>query len=154
MLFRRLLVRSFACSRALVRAFATTQRSEQATKQVDTTARPHEGDIGDDEGPALTTECPKVPHPVLDPVSRDVHAGREAWSKDHADIVLFMHALKVELTVQHIMRLVVHETDHEPFQYWLRFEFGTNTGNPHAHGMAYAAQLVPRFGPPSFKRGS
>ena len=68
-----------------------------------------------------------------------MHAGREAWSKDHADIVVFMHALKVELTVQHIMRLVVPETDLEPFQYWLRFEFGTNTGNPPAHGMAYAA---------------
>ena len=48
-----------------------------------------------------------------------------------------MHALKVELTVQHIMRRVAHETDLEPFQYWLRFEFGAS-GNPHAHGMAYA----------------
>ena len=28
----------------------------------------------------------------------------------------------------------------EPFHYWLRFEFVTNTGNPHAHGMAYAAE--------------
>ena len=121
------------------RTAATPTRETFLVPRVATSARPHEEDIGDDEGPALTTECPKVPHPVLDPVSRDVHAGREAWSKDHADIVVFMHAVKVELTVQHIMRLVVHETDHEPFQYWLRFEFGTNTGNPHAHGMAYAA---------------
>ena len=102
-------------------------------------ARSCEEDNDDDEVHASDNECPKVPHPVLDPASRDVHAGREAWSKDHADIVVFIHALKVELTVQHIMRLVVHETGYEPFQYWLRFEFGTSTGNPHAHGMAYAA---------------
>ena len=32
---------------------------------------------------------------------------------------------------------------HQPFQYWLRFEWGSN-GNPHAHGQAYAANN-PKF---------
>ena len=121
------------------RTAATPTRETFLVPRAATSERIHEEDNDDDEAHAPGKECPQVPHPVLDPASRDVHAGREAWSKDHADIVVFMHALKVELTVQHIMRLVVHETDHEPFQYWLRFEFGTNTGNPHAHGMAYAA---------------
>ena len=48
-----------------------------------------------------------------------------------------MHALRVELLVQYVMRRIVPETEAEPFLFWLRFEFGTNTGNPHAHGMAY-----------------
>ena len=50
-----------------------------------------------------------------------------------------MHALRVELLVNYVMRRIVPETEAEPFQYWLRFEFGTNTGNPHAHGMTYVA---------------
>ena len=50
---------------------------------------------------------------------------------------LFMHVLRVELLVQYVMRRIVLETEAEPFLLWPRFEFGTNTGNPHAHGMAY-----------------
>ena len=47
--------------------------------------------------------------------------------------------MRVELLVNYVMRRIVPETEAEPFQYWLRFEFGTNTGNPHAHGMTYVA---------------
>ena len=33
---------------------------------------------------------------------------------------------------------VVPQSDEEPFQYWLRFEFGAS-GNPHAHGMSFVS---------------
>ena len=62
---------------------------------------------------------------------------REEWTKTHPDIVVFMHALRVEMIVQYVMRHIVPETEAEPFHYWLRFEFGSNTGNPHTHGMSY-----------------
>ena len=94
---------------------------------------------------AVTAPLPATPptdeprHPALDPVSRENHAKREQWTKDNPDIVVFMHALRVELLVNYVMRRIVPETEAEPFQYWLRFEFGTNTGNPHAHGMTYVA---------------
>ena len=51
-----------------------------------------------------------------------------------------MHAVRVELMVHYVMRHIVPETEAEPFQYWLRFEFGSNTGNPHAHGLSYVAK--------------
>ena len=97
--------------------------------------------------PALPTEeqhllSGHAQHPVLDSVSRDAHAGREQWSKDNPGIVVFMHALKVELLVKNVMQLVVPSSDLEPFQYWLRFEFGTNTGNPHAHGTVSYTHLT------------
>ena len=98
------------------RTAATPTRETFLLPRAATSERIHEENHHDDEAHASGNESPKMTHPVLDPASRDVHAGREAWSKDHADIVVFMHALKVELTVQHIMRLVVHETHHEPFQ--------------------------------------
>ena len=41
--------------------------------------------------------------------------------------------------MQYVMRRIVPETEAEPFHYWLRFEFGNNTGNPHTHGMNYVA---------------
>ena len=69
-------------------------------------------------------------------MSRENHAKREQWTKDNPDIVVFMHALRVELLVNYVMRRIVPETEAEPFQYWLRFEFG-QSGNPHAHGLAY-----------------
>ena len=50
-----------------------------------------------------------------------------------------MHALRVELLVKTVMSRLVPETEAEPFLFWLRFEFGSNTGNPHAHGMSYVA---------------
>ena len=55
------------------------------------------------------------------------------WVRDNADLVAFLHALRVELQVRLVMQHVVPCTEAEPFLYWLRFEWGTN-GNPHAHG--------------------
>mgnify|MGYP003319568729 FL=1 len=72
-------------------------------------------------------------------MDRDSHALREQWTKDNPEIAVFMHALRVELLVQYVMRRIVPETEAEPFLYWLRFEFGSNTGNPHAHGMNYVS---------------
>ena len=66
------------------------------------------------------------------------------WVRDNADIVAFLHALRVELQVRLVMQHVVPCTDAEPFLYWLRFEWGTN-GNPHAHGQCYVT------GNPSFE---
>ena len=40
-----------------------------------------------------------------------------------------MHALRVELLVNYVMRRIVPETEAEPFQYWLRFEFGPRARN-------------------------
>ena len=50
-----------------------------------------------------------------------------------------MHALRVELLVNYVMRNVVPEEAAWPFLYWLRFEFGAS-GNPHAHGVNYVAR--------------
>ena len=93
------------------------------------------------KGLGLTSPNPPVGsvHAALDPVGRDSHALREQWTKDNPDIVVFMHALRVELLGQYVMRRIVPETEAEPFLYWLRFEFGSNTGNPHAHGMNYVS---------------
>ena len=79
-------------------------------------------------------------HPALDSLSRESHALREQWTKNNPDIVAFMHALRVELNVQYVMRRMVPETEAEPFQFLLRFEFGSNTGNPHTHGVGYVSQ--------------
>ena len=66
------------------------------------------------------------------------------WVKDNPDLVAVLHALRVELQVRLVMQHVVQCNDVEPFQYWLRFEWGSN-GNPHAHGQCYVA------GNPSFE---
>ena len=47
-----------------------------------------------------------------------------------------MHAVRIELLVELVMRHVVSEDNEDIFQYWLRFEFGTG-GNPHVHGLNY-----------------
>ena len=60
------------------------------------------------------------------------------WVLDNPDIVVTLHAIRVELLVRCVMSHVVPEDELEPFLYWLRFEFGQN-GNPHAHGVAYVA---------------
>ena len=65
-------------------------------------------------------------------------------AQDNADIVVFMHALRVELLVELVMKYMVEPNDAEPFFYWLRFEFGAS-GNPHARGLNYV------HGNPSFE---
>ena len=66
------------------------------------------------------------------------------WVRNNADIVAFVHALRVELQVRLVMQHVVPCQESEPFLYWLRFEWGAN-GNPHAHGQCYVS------GNPSFE---
>ena len=61
------------------------------------------------------------------------------WVLDNPDIVVTLHAIRVEIIVRTVMAHIVPEDDIQRFLYWLRFEFGTN-GNPHAHGVAF----VPR----------
>ena len=60
------------------------------------------------------------------------------WVLDNPDIVVTLHAIRVELLVRCVMSHVVPEDELEPFLYWLRFEFG-QSGNPHAHGLTYVS---------------
>ena len=83
----------------------------------------------DDEG--TTTDC-------LDPIARDAMTARCSWVLDNPDIVVLLHAIRVELLVNYVMRDIVPTEEDDPFLYWLRFEFGSS-GNPHAHGVAYVA---------------
>ena len=74
--------------------------------------------------------------------ARDVRRRRAAgvaWVRENPDIVAFVHALRVELQVRLLMSHVVPPEPQAPFQFWFRFEYGSN-GNPHAHGLCY----VPR----------
>ena len=65
------------------------------------------------------------------------------WALNNPDIVVVMHAIRVELLITHVMQHIVSPLDSELFQYWVRFEFG-HSGNPHAHGKCYVAGN-PRF---------
>ena len=78
------------------------------------------------------------------PNTHEARGFRCTWVRDNADIVAFLHALRVELQVHLVMQHVVPCTDAEPFLYRLRFGWGTN-GNPHAHGQRYV------LGNPSFE---
>ena len=60
------------------------------------------------------------------------------WVLNNPDIVVMMHAIRVEIMVHYVMMNIVPPEDEDPFQFWLRFEFGTS-GNPHTHGIAYVA---------------
>ena len=76
------------------------------------------------------TDSEKAQHAVLDPISRESHARREQWTKDNPDIVCFMHALRVELLVQYVMRRIVPETEAEPFflaalRFWYQYRKST-----------------------------
>ena len=79
----------------------------------------------------------------LDPTSRDAMDRRCEWALNNPDIVVLLHAIRVELLVTHVMQHIVSPLDSELFQFWLRFEFG-HSGNPHAHGKCYVAGN-PRF---------
>ena len=82
-----------------------------------------------DAGDALDT---------LDPISREAQTFRCHWALDNADLVVTLHAMRVELQVRYVMANIVPATEEEPFLYWLRFEFGVS-GNPHAHGKCFAS---------------
>ena len=73
------------------------------------------------------------------PTDRKAMEQRWRWCLDNPDIVCFLHAVRVELLVRMVMPTIVPVSDEHPFHYWVRFEEGPN-GNPHAHGMAYAAK--------------
>ena len=70
-----------------------------------------------------------------DPGSR---SRRMRWCHDNPDLVCFLHALRVELLVRLVMPAIVPSSPSQPFHYWVRFEEG-QSGNPHAHGLVYAA---------------
>ena len=61
---------------------------------------------------------------------------RCAWVTNNPDIVVTLHAIRVELLLHYVMQHIVPLDDASPFLYWLRFEFG-QSGNPHAHGLSY-----------------
>ena len=65
-------------------------------------------------------------------------AQRCEWVLNNPDIVVMLHAIRVEIMVEYVMKHIVPYEEEDPFQYWLRFEFGTS-GNPHTHGIAYVA---------------
>jgi len=69
---------------------------------------------------------------------------RFQWTADNSDLVVLMHAIRVELNVRHVMSEVVEKEDDSDYQFWLRFEFGSS-GNPHGHGLNYVK------GNPSFE---
>ena len=58
------------------------------------------------------------------------------WVLNNPDIVVMLRAIRVEIMVHYVMRHIVPPEDEDPFQFWLRFEFGSS-GNPHTHGIAY-----------------
>ena len=74
----------------------------------------------------------------FDAVSREAMSQRCNWVLNNPDIVVTLHAIRVELIVKHVMAHIVTPEDALPFLYWLRFEFG-QSGNPHAHGLAFVA---------------
>ena len=69
---------------------------------------------------------------------------RFQWTADNSDLVVLMHALRVELNVRHVISEVVEKDKDSDFQFWLRFEFGSS-GNPLGHGLNYVK------GNPSFE---
>ena len=67
--------------------------------------------------------------------AKDARSRRAHCAVDNADILAFLHVLRVELLVRYVMSDVVSCSPGSPFQYWLRFEWGVG-GNPHTHGMS------------------
>ena len=49
------------------------------------------------------------------------------------DIIATLQAIRVELHVRLVVAHIVPRAAGQPFQYWLRFEFGPS-GSPHVHG--------------------
>ena len=59
----------------------------------------------------------------LDPRGSAAKAVRCAWVLDSPDIVVVMHAIRIEILVGYVLAHVVPQDPSEPFQYWLRFEW-------------------------------
>lgn len=66
-------------------------------------------------------------------------SSRCQWVLDNPDIVAVLHAIGVEMCLRQVMPHIIPCTKKQPFQYWLRFEWGKN-GNPHCHGQGYTAE--------------
>ena len=75
--------------------------------------------------PELVPSCNTETLPLLQ--------DRCEWVLHHPDLVVQLHALRVEILVRDVMAHII--------PYWLRFEFGKN-GNPHAHGQCYVSGKV------------
>ena len=110
-------------------------RFQRATEELSSTMHMANNEDQQEE-PEPNDEMPDVD--CLDPVSRDAMSKRCNWVLNNPDIVVTLHAIRVELLVKYVMAYVVKPEDALPFLYWLRFEFG-QSGNPHAHGLAFVA---------------
>ena len=104
------------------------------TRPTDTSPS-HDMAASTSECPAETTDATGVRKRIGD---------RCRWAQDNADIGAFLHAVRIELLVELVMRHIVSEEHADIFQHWLRFEFGVS-GNPHVHGLNYV------HGNPSFE---
>ena len=58
------------------------------------------------------------------------------WTLNTYDLAVTLHTIHVEILTHYLKQNVVPPDDENPFLYWLRFAFG-QSGNPHAHGIAY-----------------
>ena len=70
--------------------------------------------------------------------SQETMRARCKWSLNNPDMIVLMHAIRVELIITCVMSEIVPPDDRERFLFWSRFEFGKH-GNPHAHLLAYVA---------------
>ena len=73
----------------------------------------------------------------LDPRSVAAQTARCTWVLDNPDLVVIVHAIRVEVLLRNVLAHVVRQDPLAPFQYWCRFEWGT-AGNPHVHGQSWA----------------
>ena len=65
--------------------------------------------------PRELREMPEVD--CLDPVSSDAMSKRCNWVLSNPDVVVMLHAIRVELLVRYVMPFIVPPDDASPFQY-------------------------------------
>ena len=65
-------------------------------------------------------------------------SARCKWVLDNPDLAAVMHAIRAEVNIRYVIANTIPCTVKQPYQYWARFEWGTN-GNPHCHGQGYVA---------------
>ena len=68
--------------------------------------------------------------------SHEQRSERFEWVLENCDIVSLIHAVRVELIITQVMKLVIPPDNRFLFHHWARFEFGSS-GNPHAHGINF-----------------
>ena len=115
-------------------------RFQHAVLSVSQAPSPADEELGKEAPHVPDAETTRAKDTVdcLDPLSGAAMAQRCEWVLNNPDIVVMLHAIRVEIMVEYVMKHIVPYEEEDPFQYWLRFEFGTS-GNPHTHGIAYVA---------------